>query len=185
MFALNLPLRFMSLSSSCLDKIVNTYSDIFGLYGGGAVDLIVRRGGISGALSCPWGWVNLMEELRWSLIPPRSKMSLLGAGWPSSMLHGDSWRSVGSQRLCPPSSDDEVEQPTLHDPLPHKHKTHHTGFLAGGKTIYRRGEQTMICSEFLEIIGVDFDGRNFSGFYKCSWAMNLEENRLRMECGTY
>ena len=33
--------------------------------------------------------MNLMEELLRSLIPPRSNMSLLGAGLSSSMLRGD------------------------------------------------------------------------------------------------
>ena len=64
--------------------MVNPYSECLGLYGGGADDLVERRGG--GGIPS----VNLMEELLGSLIPPRSNMSLLGAGLSSSMLRGDS-----------------------------------------------------------------------------------------------
>ena len=51
--------------------MVNPYSECLGLYGGGADDLVERRGG--GGIPS----VNLMEELLGSLIPPRSNMSLL------------------------------------------------------------------------------------------------------------
>ena len=66
------------------DKIINSYFEFLGLYGGGADDLVERHGG--GGIPS----VNLMEELLGSLIPPRSNMSLLGAGLSSSMLRGDS-----------------------------------------------------------------------------------------------
>src|SRR6185437_10065544 len=74
----------LSLSSSSFDKIIKTYSEFLGLYGGGADDLVERRGG--GGIPS----VNLIEELLGSLIPPRSNMSLLGTGLSSSMLRGDS-----------------------------------------------------------------------------------------------
>ena len=74
----------LSLSSSSFDKIINPYSEFLGLNGGGADDLVERRGG--GGIPS----VNLMEELLGSFIPPRSNMSLLGAGLSSSMLCGDS-----------------------------------------------------------------------------------------------
>ena len=45
----------------------------------------------------------------------------------------------------------------------HTQKQTHRGFLAGGRTIYRRVEQTRNCGEFSEIFGVDFGGRIFSG----------------------
>ena len=73
----------LSLSSS-FDKIINPYSEFLGLYGGGADDLVECCGG-DGIPS-----VNLMEEPLGSLIPPRSNMSLLGVGYSSSMLRGDS-----------------------------------------------------------------------------------------------
>ena len=63
--------------------MVNPYSECLGLYGGGADDLVERRGG--GGIPS----MNLMEELLGSLIPPRSNMSLLGAGLSSSMLSRD------------------------------------------------------------------------------------------------
>src|SRR6185436_8868456 len=47
----------LSLSSSSFDKIINPYSEFLGLYGGGADDLVERRGG--GGIPS----VNLMEEL--------------------------------------------------------------------------------------------------------------------------
>jgi len=72
----------LSLSFSSFDKIINPYSELLGLYGGGADDLVARRGG--GGIPS----VNLMEELLGSLISPRSNMSLLGAGLSSSMLRG-------------------------------------------------------------------------------------------------
>src|SRR6185503_19208845 len=69
-------------TSSSFDMIINPYSEFLGLYGGGADDLVEHRGG--GGIPS----VNLMEELLGSLIPPRSSMSLLGAGLSSSMLRG-------------------------------------------------------------------------------------------------
>ena len=63
--------------------MVNPYSECLGLYGGGADDLVERHGG--GGIPS----VNLIEELLGSLIPPRSSMSLLGAGLSSSMLSRD------------------------------------------------------------------------------------------------
>ena len=85
----------LSLYSSSFDKMVNPYSGFLGLYGGGADDLVERRGG-GGAPS-----VNLMEELLGSLIPPRSNMSLLGAGLSTSMPRGDS----ATECLCKDLSD--------------------------------------------------------------------------------
>ena len=70
--------------------MVNPYSDFLGLYGGGADDLVERRGG-GGTPS-----VNLMEELLGSLIPPRSNLSLLGAGLSTSMPRGD----LATECLC-------------------------------------------------------------------------------------
>ena len=72
-----------------------------GLYGGGADDLVERRGG--GGIPS----VNLMEELLGSLIPPRSSMSLLGAGLSSSMLHGDSETECLCKELGDASDVDE------------------------------------------------------------------------------
>src|SRR5689334_18262897 len=45
MFALNLPVMNLSLSSSSLDLMRNPYSDFLALYGCGADDLVVGRGG--------------------------------------------------------------------------------------------------------------------------------------------
>ena len=56
----------------------------------------------------------------------------------------------------------------------HTQKQTHRGFLAGGRTIYRRVEQTRNCGEFSEIFGVDFDGRIFQGSNWCFWAKNLK-----------
>ena len=154
----------LSLSSS-FDKMVNPYSDFLGLYGGGADDLVERRGG-GGAPS-----VNLMEELLGSLIPPRSNMSLLGAGLSTSMPRGDSATECLREELSDASDVDErvlllpvtnLMMPLVVTPCCTHSKTNTQGFLAGGRTIYRRVEQTRICGEFLEIFGVDFGGRIFS-----------------------
>ena len=91
----------LSLSSSSFDKIINPYSKFLGLYGGGADDLVERRGG-GGAPS-----VNLMEELLGSLIPPRSNMSLLGAGLSTSMPRGDSATECLREELDDASDVDE------------------------------------------------------------------------------
>jgi len=90
----------LSLSSSSFDKIINPYYEFLGLYGGGADDLVERRGG--GIPS-----VNLMEELLGSLIPPRSNMLLLGAGLSSSMLRGDSETECLREELADASDVDE------------------------------------------------------------------------------
>ena len=148
----------LSLSSSSFDKIINPYSEFLGLYGGGADDLVERRGG--GGIPS----VNLMEELLGSLIPPRSNMSLLGAGLSSSMLRGDSETECLREELADASDVDELHEATHGDSLLHTLKNKHTGgFLAGGRTIYRRVEQTRNCGEFSEIFGVDFGGRIFQG----------------------
>ena len=90
-----------SLSFSSFDKIINPYSEFLGLYGGGADDLVERCGG--GGIPS----VNLMEELLGSLIPPRSNMSLLGAGLSSSMLRGDSETECLREELVDASDVDE------------------------------------------------------------------------------
>ena len=155
----------LSLSSSSIDKIVNPYSECLGLYGGGADDLVERRGG--GGIPS----VNLMEELLGSLIPPRSSMSLLGAGLSSSMLRGDSETECLREELADASDVDErvllpamnFMRPLMVTPCCTHSKTNTPGFLAGGRTIYRRVEQTRNCGEFSEIFGVDFGGRIFQG----------------------
>ena len=81
--------------------MVNPYSDFLGLYGGGADNLVERRGG-GGAPS-----VNLMEELLGSLIPPRSNMSLLGAGLSTSMPRRDSATECLRKELADASDVDE------------------------------------------------------------------------------
>ena len=81
--------------------MVNPYSECLGLYGGGADDLVERRGG--GGIPS----VNLMEELLGSLIPPRSNMSLLGAGLSSSMLRRDSETECLREELADASDVDE------------------------------------------------------------------------------
>ena len=81
--------------------MVNPYLDFLGLYGGGADDLVERCGG-GGAPS-----VNLMEELLGSLIPPRSNMSLLGAGLSTSMPCGDSATECLREELADASDVDE------------------------------------------------------------------------------
>ena len=81
--------------------MVNPYSDFLGLYGGGADDLVERRGR-GGTPS-----VNLMEELLGSLIPPRSNMSLLGAGLSTSMPRGDSATECLYEELADASDVDE------------------------------------------------------------------------------
>ena len=91
----------LSLSSSSIDKMVNPYSECLGLYGGGADDLVERRGG--GGIPS----VNLMEELLGSLIPPRRNMSLLGAGLSSSMLRGDPETECLREDLADTSGVDE------------------------------------------------------------------------------
>ena len=154
----------LSLSSSSFDKIINPYSEFLGLYGGGVDDLVECRegGGIPS--------VNLMEELLGSLIPPRSSMSLLGVGLSSSMLRGDSETECLREELADASDVDErvllllamnFMRPLMVTPCCTHSKTNTPGFLAGGRIIYRRVEQTRICGEFSEIFGVDFGGRIF------------------------
>src|SRR4026208_2444185 len=91
----------LSLSSSSFDKIINPYSEFLGLYGGGADDLVARRGG--GGIPS----VNLMEEILGSLIPPRSNMSLLGAGLSSSMFRGNPKTECLREELANASGVDE------------------------------------------------------------------------------
>ena len=81
--------------------MVNPYSEFLGLYGGGADDLVERRGG-GGVPS-----VNLMEELLGSLIPPRSNMSLLSAGLSTSVPRGDSATECLREELDDASDVDE------------------------------------------------------------------------------
>ena len=156
----------LSLSSSSFDKIINPYSEFLGLYGGGADDLVERRGG--GGIPS----VNLMEELLGSLIPPRSSMSLLGAGLSSSMLRADSETECLHEELGDASGVDErvlllpvtnFMKPLMVTLCCTHSKTNTPRFLAGGRTIYRRVEQTTNCGEFSEIFGVDFGGRIFQG----------------------
>ena len=91
----------LSLSSSFIDKMVNRYSECLGLYSGGADDFVECRGG--GVIPL----VNLMEELLGSIIPPRSNMSLLGAGLSSSMLRGDPETECLRKELADVSGVDE------------------------------------------------------------------------------
>ena len=91
----------LSLSFSSFDKIINSYSEFLGLYGGGADDLVEHRGG--GGIPS----VNLMEDLLGSLIPPRSSMPLLSAGMSSSMLRGDSETECLCEELADASDVDE------------------------------------------------------------------------------
>ena len=81
--------------------MVNPYSEYLGLYGGSADDLVERHGG--GGIPS----VNRMEELLRSLIPPRSSMSLLGAGLSSSMLRGDLETECLREELADASDVDE------------------------------------------------------------------------------
>ena len=88
------------LSFSSFDKIINSYSEFLGLYGGGADDLVEHRGG--GGMPS----VNLMEELLGSLIPP-SNMSLLSVGLSTSMPRGDSATECLREELADASDVDE------------------------------------------------------------------------------
>ena len=94
-------------------------------------------------------------------------MSLLGAGLSSSMLRGDSETECLREELADASDVDErvillpvmnFMRPLMVTPCCTQI---HRGFLAGGRTIYRRVEQTRNCGEFSEILGVDFGGRIF------------------------
>jgi hypothetical protein len=60
-----------------------------GVYGGGADELVERRGRTGGSSVCPYGLEYQMDELRVLLMTPRSKVSLLDGVASSSMLHGD------------------------------------------------------------------------------------------------
>src|SRR6185436_17959999 len=110
-------------------------------------------------------------------------MSLLGAGLSSSMLRGDSETECLREELADASDVDErvlllpvtnLMMPLMVTPCCTHSKTTHRGFLASGRTIYRRMEQTRICGEFLEIFGVDFGGRIFQGSNLCFWVKNLK-----------
>jgi len=62
----------------------------------------------------------------------------------------------------------------------HTQKQTHRGFLAGGRTIYRRVEQTRICGEFFEIFGVDFGGRIFQSSSLWFWVKNLKNTNKEL-----
>ena len=142
----------MSLSSSSSDKIINPYSEFLGLYGGGADDLVERRGG--GGIPS----VNLMEELLGSLIPPRSNMSLLGAGLSSSMLRGDSETECLREELADASDVDERVLHELHDAthgdsLLHTLKNKHTGgFLLAGEQYIEEWNKLGVVVNFLRFL---------------------------------
>ena len=95
-------------------------------------------------------------------------MSLLGVGLSSSMLRGDSETECLREELADASDVDErVLLPAMNFMRPLMvtscYTQTHRGFLAGGRTIYRRVEQTRNCGEFSEIFGLDFGGRIFQG----------------------
>jgi hypothetical protein len=59
--------------------------------GGGADDRVERWGWSGGSSICPWGLVNLINEFRVALMPPRRRVwFLLGGAVSSSILRGDS-----------------------------------------------------------------------------------------------
>jgi hypothetical protein len=62
-----------------------------GVCGGGTDDRVERWGRTGGSSVHPWGSVNLIDELRVALMPPRWRVSfLLGSAVSSSILWGDS-----------------------------------------------------------------------------------------------
>jgi hypothetical protein len=66
-------------------------SEYRGAYGGGADDHVEWRGRTGGSSVCPWGLVNLINEFRVALMPPRRRVwFLLGGAVSSSILRGDS-----------------------------------------------------------------------------------------------
>ena len=99
-------------------------------------------------------------------------MSLLGAGLSSSMLRRDSETECLREELGDASDVDErvllhlamnFMRPLMVTPCCTHSKTNTPGLLAGGRTIYRRVEQTRNCGEFSGIFGVDFSGQIFQG----------------------
>jgi hypothetical protein len=62
-----------------------------GAYGGGADDRVAWRGRTGSSSICRCGLVNLINEFRVALMPPRRRVSfLLGGAVSSSILWGDS-----------------------------------------------------------------------------------------------
>jgi hypothetical protein len=67
--------------------MINPYSEYHEAYGGGADDRVERRGEAGGSSVCPSGSVNLKDELRVALMPPRRRvLFLLGDVVSSSIL---------------------------------------------------------------------------------------------------
>jgi hypothetical protein len=80
--------------------MINPYLEYHEVYGGRADDRVERRGGTGGSSVCPRDSVNLIDELRVALIPPRRRVAfLLGGAMSSSMLRGDWEPSASSKRL--------------------------------------------------------------------------------------
>jgi hypothetical protein len=91
--------RRASFSSSSSIMMTNP-SEYRGVYGGGADDRVEWRGRTGGSSICPWGLVNLIDELCVALMPPRRRVwLLLGSAVSSSVLQGDSETSASSKRL--------------------------------------------------------------------------------------
>jgi hypothetical protein len=65
-------------------------SEYRGAYGRGVDDRVEWRGQTGGSSICPWGLVNLIDEFRVALMPPRRRVwFLLGGVVSSSILWGD------------------------------------------------------------------------------------------------
>jgi hypothetical protein len=85
-FATSLYSRRASFFSS--SSVMMTYpSEYRGAYGGGVDDRVEWRGRTGGSSICPRGLVNLMNEFRVALMPPRRRVwFLLGGAVSSSIL---------------------------------------------------------------------------------------------------
>lgn len=107
------------------------------------VERVDRRGGSS---VCPRGSVNRMDELRVSLMPPRSSMSPLGATTSSSMLRGDSETECLREEPDDGAFDDDDDRffprtkltAFLMVPCCKNTQTTLPGFLAGRKIAQRK-----------------------------------------------
>jgi hypothetical protein len=81
-------------------------SEYRGAYGGGADDHVEWRGRTSGSSICPWGLVNLINEFRVALMPPRRRVwFLLGGAVSSSIL----WGYSETERLLEEVVDDGLD----------------------------------------------------------------------------
>jgi hypothetical protein len=88
--------------------IINPYSEYRGAYGGGADDRVEWQGRTGGSSICSWDSVNLIDELRVALIPPRRRVSfLLGGAVSSSMLRGDSETECFHEEVVDDGLDDD------------------------------------------------------------------------------